>query len=588
MMKNLFLATGLLFSGITAFAQTCPEPFFSEYIEGSSSNKAMEIYNPGNVAIDLENYVVYRFNNGSVTASDSLFPIGILAAHDVFVFGNPSAVSEILDVSDTLHTLTFYNGDDAILLINRISGDTLDALGVVGEDPGTNWPVGTGATSEYTLVRKMEVTSGTTDWAVGATQWDVYPQNTIDSLGMHTANAIDVITADYTYATSDLVVDFTNVSLGITDTYTWDFGDGTISTAENPTHSFPGEGDYTVCLIADGPCDAADTICMIVNICPLPEAAYSFILDGLMIGFTNETILDGDSFFWDFGDGAISLEENPEHTYVAEGDYTVCFVVTNGCGSDSTCMTVSTCLAPEANFSSNADGLTVDFTNESLLSDDQIWDFGDGTTSTDTDPSHTYISPGESTDEYNVCLTALSGCGEDVSCYTIIICDSFFLGAAIAPSVSGLDVVFYGDYTGTIETYHWDFGDGTTSSDEIFSSHTYAEDGEYIVCLTVTDPCGNEFVTCDTVVINTASIPVYDLNKVSVYPNPFNESFILNFGVTLDHVGIVITDINGRVIETLVVNQSATLTLDLAVEAGVYFVQMTAGSETQMIRVIKK
>lgn len=583
-MRKILLFVSLFISGINGIGQTCPELFFSEYIEGSSNNKALEIYNPSNEDIYLGDYTVYRFNNGAVFASDSLFPMGTLASHDVYVIGNPSAIAGILDVSDTTHTMTFYNGDDALIIVNRISGDTLDAIGVIGEDPGTNWPVGTGATSEYTLVRKIEITEGTTDWALGATQWDVFPQNTIDSLGEHTAYAIDAITANFSYSGLGLAIDFTNTSLGITDTYTWDFGDGTTSAEENPTHTFSSEGDYTVCLIVDGPCDPADTICMIVNICPVPEAAYSYTSEDLTIGFTNETILGGDSFFWDFGDGTTSFEENPDHTYAAEGDYTVCFVVTNACGSDSTCMTVSTCPSPSAAFSYSRDNTTVDFTNESLLGTDQVWDFGDGTTSTEENPTHVFSIEGD----YIVCLTTISDCGEDVICDTVRVCHDFMLGAAFIYTQSGFDVDFGGDYTGSIETYHWDFGDGTTSNDEVFSSHTYSEDGEYIVCLTVTNACGTEFVTCDTVTINTASLPVYRLNKVSVYPNPFNESVTLNFGTTVDQVAVLITDINGRIIETLTVNQSATLTLDLAVEAGVYFVQLTAGSETQMIKVIKK
>lgn len=111
--------------------------------------------------------------------------IGLLDADSVFVAGNPSAIASILAQSDTLHTITFYNGDDALALIQISTNDTLDILGIIGNDPGTNWTVGTGATSEFTLVRKFAVTQGTTNWAVSVNQWDVYPQNFVDSLGIH-------------------------------------------------------------------------------------------------------------------------------------------------------------------------------------------------------------------------------------------------------------------------------------------------------------------------------------------------------------------------------------------------------------------
>ena len=429
-MKNLMLAMGLFFTAITTFAQTCPQPFFSEYLEGSSNNKAMEIYNPGNAAIDLEDYVVYRFNNGAIIASDSLFPIGILDSHDVYVFGNPSAAAEILAVSDTSHTMTYYNGDDAIILVNRITGDTLDAIGVIGEDPGTNWPVGIGATSEFTLVRKVEVTGGTTDWALGATQWDVYPQNTFDYLGMHDAAAIaPLFTADWTSVTSGFTVTFTDASTGPVSTYEWTFGDGASSTDTNPVHTYATEGDYEVCLIVGG-CDLPDTLCAAITICDAPVADFSYLMDDLTATFTNES--DGAivSYAWDFGDGASSSEENPVHTYAEDGEYTVCLIILNECFD--------------------------------------------------------------------------------------------------------LDTI------------------------------------------------------CQTILINTAGISELNLTNVTVYPNPFNTQFTINLGASFEQVSLVITDINGRIIETKTVNQSTNLLVDLNVEAGVYFLQITADNETRMIKMIKK
>lgn len=164
----------------------CGELFFSEYIEGTSSNKAIEIYNPTSFDIDLSNYVVYRQNGGSTVISDSLLPVGMILAGDVYVIANASANATILAQEDTTHTLTFYNGDDALWLVNKISGDTLDVFGQIGIDPGTNWPVGTGATSEFTLIRKMNVNQGELDWSVSMNQWDVYPVDMSDSLGAHT------------------------------------------------------------------------------------------------------------------------------------------------------------------------------------------------------------------------------------------------------------------------------------------------------------------------------------------------------------------------------------------------------------------
>ena len=184
-MKKIFTILTILAAGFQASAQ-CTDLFFSEYIEGSSNNKALEIYNPTGAAIDLSDYIVKRSNNGSGTVSGSVVMAGMLQPADVYVLANPSAAPDILAVSDSASTITFYNGDDAIWLEKISTGDTLDIIGVLGVDPGSFWPVDTGSTKEYTLVRKIGIQNGETDWAIGATEWDVYAQNMTDSLGMHT------------------------------------------------------------------------------------------------------------------------------------------------------------------------------------------------------------------------------------------------------------------------------------------------------------------------------------------------------------------------------------------------------------------
>jgi len=165
----------------------CTELYFSEYLEGSSNSKALEIYNPTTNCVDLAEYTVYRFNNGSSTALDSMHFNQMLCPGEVYVIANPSAAAPILNVADTTHTITFFNGDDAIVLSHLTR--QIDIIGIIGVDPGTNWPVGSGATSEFTLVRMSSVNSPTIDWSVGATQWNVFPQNTFDSLGTHFQNA---------------------------------------------------------------------------------------------------------------------------------------------------------------------------------------------------------------------------------------------------------------------------------------------------------------------------------------------------------------------------------------------------------------
>ena len=128
--------------------------YFSHMIEGSSSNKAIAIYNGNDHVIDLNNYQVERYNNGSLTASDTFdftsAGFNSLLPGEVFVIANPSANQAILDQADVTHTITFYNGDDAIVLLEN--GVPIDAIGEVGVDPGSGWIVGAGATNNFRSV----------------------------------------------------------------------------------------------------------------------------------------------------------------------------------------------------------------------------------------------------------------------------------------------------------------------------------------------------------------------------------------------------------------------------------------------------
>lgn len=241
-----------------AFAQ-CSELFFSEYLEGASNNKAIEFYNPTSATVNLTNYTIYRYNNGSPVPTDSLFPQGTLAPGAVFVAGNPSAVAAILSVSDTLHTITFFNGDDVLALKNNTTGLLVDIIGVIGVDPGINWPVGTGATSEFTLVRMVGIQQGNTNWTTAANEYDVYPQNTTTFLGNHTMTAcctgviaqLSSFTNNSCYSDSTGTATVSATGSGLT--YSWMPYGGTTATASGLI-----AGTYT-CIVSD-PCANADTV----------------------------------------------------------------------------------------------------------------------------------------------------------------------------------------------------------------------------------------------------------------------------------------------------------------------------------------
>ncbi|MFA6801728.1 MAG: lamin tail domain-containing protein, partial [Acholeplasmataceae bacterium] len=161
--------------------------FISEYIEGSSNNKALEIYNGTGEAVDLTGYSLVLYSNGSATASQTYILTGTLNDGEVFVLANSGANAAILAIADATQgypSVPNFNGDDAVALLK---GEVvIDVIGVIGVDPGSNWPVGTGATNEYTLVRSDMVLSPNATFT--ASEWVVYPQDTVDYLGSHVQN----------------------------------------------------------------------------------------------------------------------------------------------------------------------------------------------------------------------------------------------------------------------------------------------------------------------------------------------------------------------------------------------------------------
>ncbi len=154
MKKLYFLLVSLLVSTLT-FSQTS-DLYFSMYGEGSSSNKWLEIYNGTGASVDLSNYSVELYANGSATATGTQALSGNLSDGDVYVIYNSSAAPAIANSGDLASTVTFFNGDDAVALLK--TGTVIDVIGQIGSDPGSAWTVGTsGSTSNRTLVRKSDI-----------------------------------------------------------------------------------------------------------------------------------------------------------------------------------------------------------------------------------------------------------------------------------------------------------------------------------------------------------------------------------------------------------------------------------------------
>ncbi|HEX2029939.1 MAG TPA: lamin tail domain-containing protein [Actinomycetota bacterium] len=171
-----------------AGAQTPSELFLSEYVEGSSNNKALELFNGTGSPVNLGagGYNVQMYFNGSPTAGLTINLSGTVANGDVFVLAQSSASPSILAVADQTNGAGWFNGDDAVVL--RKGPMFLDVIGQVGFDPGAEWGTGDTSTADNTLRRKAAVVAGDPDGSDAfdpSVDWDGFPVNTVDGLGSH-------------------------------------------------------------------------------------------------------------------------------------------------------------------------------------------------------------------------------------------------------------------------------------------------------------------------------------------------------------------------------------------------------------------
>jgi PKD repeat protein len=206
-----------------------------------------------------------------------------------------------------------------------------------------------------------------------------------------------------------------------------------------------------------------------------------------------------DSVRWYFGDGGTSTTLNPVHVYTTGGTFSACVRVYSSCGGDVECKdVVITCpYTPVASFTQlGVNTKTFTYTGTTAGVDSMRWRFGDGATSTLTNPSHTYTATGT----YTACVSIYTWCAWDSSCIT------FTVPCIAAPpalySYTGTDDTRMFTYTGPttlVDSIRWDFGDGAIiTSSGISATHIYTAIGTYTVCGTFFNACGTSSI-CHTI-----------------------------------------------------------------------------------------
>ena len=309
---------------------------------------------------------------------------------------------------------------------------------------------------------------------------------------------------------------------GVIVNYAWTFGDGATASGVAPSHTYASSGAYTVTLtVTDkrGSTDTASTTATIAdsNVPPTADAGGPYSgTAGIPIVFDGSASDDPDgtivSYSWDFGDGSTGTGVSPSHTYVSAGSFTATLTVTDDDGAMDTAEAVGGGVTVvEGNQPPVADaggpysgtaGVPVVFDGSASTDLDGTivsysWDFGDGATGTGVSPSHTYGAAGS----YVVSLTVTDDDGAMDTAeavgggVNVVEGNQPPIADAGGPysGTAGFPVTFDGsassDSDGSIVSYSWDFGDGSTGTG-VAPSHTYSAAGTFVVTLTVTDDDG--------------------------------------------------------------------------------------------------
>ncbi|CAH9062465.1 hypothetical protein PSECIP111854_03018 [Pseudoalteromonas sp. CIP111854] len=182
MLKKTLLATLISAACIPAHAQL----IISEYVEGSSYNKAVELYNTGNESIDLAGYAISFYFNGKSDAGRTITLDGTLASKTTYVVAHSSANETLTNKAQLLSGGSWFNGDDAVALLK--ADNIVDSLGQIGVDPGASWSDDEANTKDKSLVRKPEFLIGDTngsDEFLPSTQWLANAKDDFSNIGVH-------------------------------------------------------------------------------------------------------------------------------------------------------------------------------------------------------------------------------------------------------------------------------------------------------------------------------------------------------------------------------------------------------------------
>ena len=346
-------------------------------------------------------------------------------------------------------------------------------------------------------------------------------------------------TADFGFFTNGLTVTFVDSSTYSPNVVAplqqdWNFGDGLTGTGTNPSHTYASAGTYSVYLtIYDSIWTCYDTIRknVTVNTCTA-NFSYQVNNDSLFIQNLSDSTLFTS---YNFGDNNFSTQSSPIHIYAQSGTYVVCQTVTDSANCFATfCDTIQINIAPpcQAGFTYNINSYTLDIVNTASNYTSILYDFGDGSSTSNPNPTHIFAANGA----YIVCQTVRNSLGcFDQKCDTVIInvappCQAGF------SYQSNFTQVDFSNQAVNFTFILYEFGDGDSSA-SINPTHNYLNPGTYIVTQTVRNPNNCTSTFTDTITISAPLPCIADFNYTSVVDTTIFTSTSSNYSRLIFYFG---------------------------------------------------
>lgn len=364
-----------------------------------------DVQNPSHTYTTAGTYTV-SLNITSDTGADNETKVGFITVTESGI--NPVAKFTATPTSGTLPL--------SVQFVNQSTGTATNY----------SWNFGDGSTSISANPSHIYTTAGNYTVSLTVTgngQTSTYTENNF--IQVSNTAPVASFNASATTGQAPVAIQFTDTSTGTITTWSWDFGDGSTSNIQNPTHTYSSAGTYTVKLTVTGSggSDTEEKTSLIIITSTSISANFTADtttgIAPLAVNFTDSSTGTISSWSWNFGDGSTSTEQNPSHTYTTVGTYSVTLQVSGTNGTDtkirSSYITITaTQTVPNAAFTATpltgVKPLAVTFTDSSTGTiTSRLWNFGDGYTSTEINPSHTYTTDGS----YTVSLQVTGPLGTD-------------------------------------------------------------------------------------------------------------------------------------------------------------------------------